>query len=140
MANPTPSKEKKMFTRYYSVFCDIIKHEDLLPRFVEKGIITADQLKEICAKSLSDKGPNFLTYISNPLDSDDTEMFITMLKVMKEYGTPDTQKFIVDVEVEMKDIGQYNFYMAMYSRMTECVCASWGVANSPLAHLSEKSN
>jgi len=104
-----PSKEKKMFTRYYSVFCDIIKHEDLLPKFVEKGIITADQLKDICAKPSSDKGPNFLAYISNALDSDNSEGFIIMLKVMKEYGIPDTQKFIVDVEVEMKDIGQCNY-------------------------------
>ena len=95
-----------MFTRYYSVFCDIIKHEDLLPKFVEQNIITADQLKEICAASSSDKGPNFLVHISKALDGDNTEGFITMLKVMKEHGTPDTQKFIVDVEVEMKDIGQ----------------------------------
>jgi len=101
------SKEKKIFTRFYSVFCDIIKNEDLLPKFVETGIITADQLKEIYAKPVSDRGTNFLVHISNPLDSNDAEGFIAMLKVMKEYGSYDTQNFVVSVEMEMKDAGQY---------------------------------
>ena len=93
------NREKEIFRRNYTRFCDILKHENTLhPDLVVKDIISPDDLDEIRSKSVVEKGPTLLRHITGPLDAGSTYGFYGLLDIMKNRGKPDTQKFASDIE------------------------------------------
>jgi len=97
-------KEKQVFTKNYSRFCDILKNEDnLLDKFVEKKIISYDQAVVLRNAPITRKGQDFLINISGPLDGGQTKGFYIMLDIMKEHGRIGTQDFVADIEQQLQD-------------------------------------
>ena len=86
--------ELNMFTEYYSALCHTLTDVDsLLPQFVQKRVITTDNLEEINAIVTSArKVQKLMVHISGPLRAGNTEVFYIMLRIMEEYGHHATQQ------------------------------------------------
>ena len=86
--------ELNMFTDYYSALCHTLTDVDsLLPQFVQKRVITTDNLEEINAIVTSTKKvQKLMVHISGPLGAGNTEVFYIMLRIMEEHGHHATQQ------------------------------------------------
>ena len=87
-------EEKEIMTTHYSKLCSTLSDIDnLLPHFVDKKIIHINDLQQIQANVLSTKKvEKLMEHISGPLEAGNTEVFYTMLRIMKRYGHQATQK------------------------------------------------
>ena len=113
MASKVPI-ESEIFTKNYSNFCDILKNEDsLLPKLVDKSIISFDDIDEIKSKPAGEKGPTLLKHISGPLKAGHTTGFYGLLGVMETNGKPDTQKFARKIKKECSR-NNYGTYVSQY--------------------------
>ena len=85
-----------LLTNHYAKLCDTLTDIDnLLPHFVEKKVITINDLDEINAIVPSTKKlkvQKLMTHISGPLTAGNTEVFYTMLRIMEDYGHQATQQ------------------------------------------------
>ena len=97
------SNEKEALMKNYSAFCNILKNEDaLLPKFVEENIITQDQLNDIQSMSAAWKrGHAILVIVSGAVNSGQNKGFLSMLRIMKNFGKCDTQLFAKQIEREL---------------------------------------
>ena len=88
MAAHQSLSEEEVFTTYYPQLCNTLTDVDnLLPHFVQHGIITVNDLEEIGATVPSTKKvQKLLMHISGPLKAGNTEVFYTMLRIMEENG------------------------------------------------------
>ena len=86
--------ELNVLTEHYSALCHTLTDVDsLLPQFVQKRVITTDNLEEINAIVTSTKKvQKLMTHISGPLRAGNTEVFYIMLGIMEEYGHHATQQ------------------------------------------------
>lgn len=88
-------RELMILRNNYSSLCSIIITDanSLLNHFVEKGIITTDDLKEIInAKNTSDKGVILFGNVIHQLKSHNTTTFYDMLNIMRLHGLLATQE------------------------------------------------
>ena len=87
------SNEKEIFTKCYASLCKTLTDvNNLLPYFVEKGIITFNDVEEINASKIkSERIEKLLSHISGPLESGDAKGFHTMLTILKENGNQSTK-------------------------------------------------
>ena len=85
--------EHELFIAHYPELCKTLTDvENLLPHFVQAHIISANIHQEINAKvTLNQKVEALMRYISDPLESGNTEKFYTMLKIIEEHGNQATQ-------------------------------------------------
>ena len=90
------ANELKVFTNHYAKLCDTLTDIDnLLPHFVEKEVITTNDLEEInttIPSTKKHKVQKLMTHISGPLTAGNTEVFYTMLRIMEDYGHQATQQ------------------------------------------------
>ena len=86
--------ELNVLTEHYSALCHTLTDVDsLLPQFVQKRVITTDNLEEINAVVTSTKKvQKLMTHISGPLRACNTEVFYIMLRIMEKYGHHATQQ------------------------------------------------
>ena len=80
----------EVFTRHYSQLCDTLTDVDnLLPHFVQHGVISTNDLEEISAivpSTKKQKVQKLMIHISGPLKAGNTEVLYTMLRIMEEHG------------------------------------------------------
>ena len=88
------STELHVFTDYYPALCNTLTDVDsLLLQFVQKRVITADDLEEVNAiVSSTKKVQRLMAHISGPLKAGNTEVFYIMLRIMEERGLHATQQ------------------------------------------------
>ncbi|XP_065894803.1 uncharacterized protein [Dysidea avara] len=123
------TKEYEILMANYSKFCDILKTElELLPKFVQDNIITADRSQDIPSIPTAQKGVAILTSITGPVQSGQTEGFYAMIRIMKEHGKTDTQVFasMIERELSIQDdtpdtvtTKEYEILMANYSKFCD---------------------
>ena len=85
--------EHELFLAHYLELCKTLTDvENLLPHFVKAHIISANIHQEINAKvTLNQNVEALMRYISDSLESGNTEKFYTLLKIMEEHGNQATQ-------------------------------------------------
>ena len=90
MAAHQSLSEGEVFTSYYPQLCNTLTDvDDLLPHFVQHGVISTNDLEEISAtvpSTKKQKVQKLMIHISGPLKAGNTEVFYTMLRIMEEYG------------------------------------------------------
>jgi len=83
--------EYDIFRQHYAKLCGTLTDiNTLLPHFVAHNIISLDDIDGNDVKS--QKVRKLLLHISGPLREGHTHGFYTMLEIMEQYGTQDTQK------------------------------------------------
>ena len=104
-AHQSPSEEE-VFTTHYSQLCNTLTDVDnLLPHFVQHGVISTNDLEEISTIVPSTKKvQKLLMHISGPLKAGNTEMFYTMLRVMEEYGLQATNQLADQIKQSLSEI------------------------------------
>ena len=96
------TKENEVLMANYSIFCDILKGElNLLPKFVQVNILTADQSQDIPSIPITQRGEAILKCIVGPVQGGQTGGFYAMLRIMKEHDKTDTQMFTSKIEMEL---------------------------------------
>jgi len=90
----TEFDELAVFRENYVSLCNTITDiNELLRYFVTENIINGEQeekIKTVCTTK-SDKVSKLLLYISEPLESGESNGFYTMLQIMKTHGVEVTQ-------------------------------------------------
>ena len=95
--------ELNVFTDYYSVLCHTLTDvNSLLLQFVQKRVITTDNLEEINAIATSTKKvQKLMVHISGPLKGGNTKVFHIMLGIMEEYGHLATQQLAEEMRTSL---------------------------------------
>jgi len=96
------TKEHKVLRANYAEFCSILKTElELLPKFVQENIISADQSQDIPLLPTAQRGQAILANIVGPVESSLTKGYYTTIKILKQYGKKDSQAFARKMEKEL---------------------------------------
>ena len=91
--------EKKVFNRHYASLCNTLTDvNNLLPHFVQNGVISTGDIDEINAIITPPKKvEKLLSHISGPLTAGDPKGFQMMLTIMKEHGNKSTKDLAVKI-------------------------------------------
>ena len=104
--------EREVFTKNYSSFCNILKHEDgLFPKLVNEHIISFDDMDEVKSQPVGERGRK---HISGPLTAGHTHGFYGLLEIMQTDGKPDTQRFARKIKKECDYSKLHNYCMDIF--------------------------
>jgi len=110
-------KECIVLRAHYSKLCKtLVDVDNLLPHFVQEGIISENDLQELKAMTRIDsKVEKLLQYVSGPLQAGNLKNFYTMLTIMEEHGMITTKELattmknvVSTVDDSTKLDGQFN--------------------------------
>ena len=98
-------KEEEIFTANYAKLCDTITDvHDLLPQFVQRSIISENEMEEISNLTIRvEKVKRLLSHISGPLSAGNSNRFYMMLSIMEEHGTQATKELAGDMKMHFAD-------------------------------------
>ena len=117
----TQPKECIALRANYSKLCNtLVDVDNLLPHFVQEGIISANDLQELKAMMRTDsKVEKLLHHVSGPLQGGNVKNFNAMLTIMEEHGTITTKELattlrnVVSTNTPVDDptklAGQFNY-------------------------------
>ena len=95
--------EKDIFMKHYASLCStLIDINNLLPYFVQEGIISIDDLEKIHeANTMREKVQKLLLHITGPLEAGYATGFHKMLTIMVDHGNQSTKDLAVKMKSEI---------------------------------------
>ena len=119
--------EQKMFTRHYSQLCDTLTDVDnLLPHFVQEGVITNNDLEEISAivpSTKKQKVQKLMIHASGPLKAGNTEVFYIMLRIMEEHGHHATRHLADKIRQSLSETMHNCKWLAIANSISTWLCS-----------------